>query len=161
MNLPRHTIFSAAIAWLPHVSKRPLEAIPESDRGVVAETAFAFAKLLADKCRSDFWGATIDPIPSLEGEMITPADGRPEWIRLPKANGRCEYTGLSRSKLYTMVGACRANGFRPPVRSVVLRQRGQIRGVRLISYDSLMTYLKSLPSDGVQTRRKSRQKAEM
>jgi len=148
MNLPRHTIFSAAIALLPHVSRRPLEKIPESEREVVAETAFAFAKLLADKCRSDFWGPAIDPVPTLEVEVKPPTDGRPEWIRLPKGKGRCEYTGLSRSTLYNLVSPCAGNRYRPPVRSVSLRKRGHLKGVRLISYDSLMSYLRSLPSDG-------------
>jgi hypothetical protein len=75
MNLPRHTIFSAAVALLPHDSRRPLEKISESEREAVAETAFAFAKLLADKCQSDFWGPTIEPVPSREGVMTPPTDG--------------------------------------------------------------------------------------
>ena len=32
----------------------------------------------------------------------------------------------------------------PPVKSVVLRKRGALRGIRLISYDSLMRYLAEL-----------------
>jgi hypothetical protein len=35
------------------------------------------------------------------------------------------------------------------VRSVFLRQRGNVRGIRLISYDSLMNYLASLLSEGI------------
>jgi len=146
MNLPRHTIFSAAIALLPHVSRRPLEKIPESERDAVAETAFAFAKILADKCRSDFWGPTIEPVPSRESDLIVPRDGKPEWIRMPK-NGRCPYTGLTRSFLYTLISD--SNGFPTRVRSISLRKRGQTKGVRLISYDSLMSYLRSLPSEGI------------
>ena len=96
MNLPRHTIYSAAIALLPHVAKCPLGDVRESDREAVADTAFTFAKILADKCRSDFWGPSIDPIPSSDKEVVTPKNGRPEWIRMPKGKGRCEYTGLSR-----------------------------------------------------------------
>ena len=36
------------------------------------------------------------------------------------------------------------NGGTPPVKSVVLRKRGELRGIRLISYDSLMGYLSEL-----------------
>jgi hypothetical protein len=33
------------------------------------------------------------------------------------------------------------------IKSTVLRQRGASRGIRLLSYDSLMVYLRSLPLD--------------
>jgi len=36
------------------------------------------------------------------------------------------------------------NDFKPPVKSAVLRRRGNTRGVRLIVYASLMAYLHSL-----------------
>ncbi len=39
------------------------------------------------------------------------------------------------------MGASKVNGYKPPVKSVVLRHRGAVRGVRLISYDSLMEFL--------------------
>ena len=64
---------------------------------------------------------------------------RPEFIRLPKAGRQCPHSGLSRSKLNELI-----LGPKPPVRSVCLRKRGQVRGTRLISYDSLMAYLNSL-----------------
>jgi hypothetical protein len=37
-----------------------------------------------------------------------------------------------------------ANDGMPPVKSVVLRKRGALRGIRLINYDSLMPYLAEL-----------------
>jgi len=37
-----------------------------------------------------------------------------------------------------------ANDGSPPVKSVVLRKRGGLRGIRLISYDSLMGNLATL-----------------
>jgi len=64
---------------------------------------------------------------------------KPEWIRLPKPAHQCPHSGLSRSKLNELI-----LGPKPPVRSVCLRKRGQVRGTRLISYDSLMAYLNSL-----------------
>lgn len=76
---------------------------------------------------------------SSEGQSV-----RPEWVRLPSPKGRCPYTGLSRSTLCELSVPCEANSGVPPVKSVVLRKRGAVRGIRLLSYDSLMTYLAGL-----------------
>ena len=73
---------------------------------------------------------------------------RPEFIRLPKPGTLCPWTGLSRSKLNELILPSPLNGHRPPVRSVSLRNRGQIRAVRLINFDSLMAYLRSLEVAG-------------
>ena len=67
----------------------------------------------------------------------------PEFIRLPKPGTLCCWTGLSRSKLNELVLPSHLNGFKPPVRSVSLRNRGQIKAVRLILLDSLLGYLRS------------------
>lgn len=67
---------------------------------------------------------------------------RPEFIRLPKPGKRCPFTGLTRSGLNNLILPCALNGHRPPVRSVCLRQRGAVRGTRLICYDSLISYLR-------------------
>lgn len=69
---------------------------------------------------------------------------KPEWLRLPAPGARCRYTGLSRSTLNELTIPGPANGGTPPVKSVVLRKRGALRGIRLISYDSLMQYLAEL-----------------
>ena len=69
---------------------------------------------------------------------------RPEWLRLPAPGTRCRFTGLSRSTLNELTIAGPANDGMPPVKSVVLRKRGALRGIRLISYDSLMHYLAEL-----------------
>lgn len=69
---------------------------------------------------------------------------KPEWIRLPAPGHRCPYTGLSRSTLNELTIPGPANGNKPPVKSVVLRKRGAVRGIRLINYDSLMQYLAGL-----------------
>jgi hypothetical protein len=76
------------------------------------------------------------------------AETKPEFIRLPRAGSRCPYTGLSRSKLNELVLPCAVNGFKPPVRSKVLRLRGRVKGVRLIVFDSLIAFLHDLPDDG-------------
>ena len=69
---------------------------------------------------------------------------KPEWLRLPAPGARCRFTGLSRSTLNELTIAGPANDGVPPVKSVVLRKRNGLRGVRLISYDSLMQYLADL-----------------
>ncbi|HEU5079490.1 MAG TPA: hypothetical protein VFT72_09760 [Opitutaceae bacterium] len=69
---------------------------------------------------------------------------KPEWLRLPAPGSRCRFTGLSRSTLNELTIPGPANDFQPPVKSVVLRKRGATRGIRLISYDSLMAYLNEL-----------------
>ena len=66
----------------------------------------------------------------------------PEFIRLPK-KGKCKWTGLSRSKLNQLILPCSQNEFKPPVKSVCLRQRGATKGTRLIVLDSLLNYLYS------------------
>ncbi len=66
---------------------------------------------------------------------------RPEWIRLPKEGKSCPYSGLSRSYLSNLLRS-------QEVKSKVLRHPGAIRGVRLVSYDSLMAYIRSTGEPG-------------
>ena len=68
----------------------------------------------------------------------------PEFIRLPKPGTLCRWTGLSRSKLNELILPSPLNSFKPPVRSLSLRNRGQIKAVRLIVLDSLLGYLRGL-----------------
>lgn len=70
--------------------------------------------------------------------------GRPEWVRLPKPGRRCIYTGLSRSTLNELAIPCEANNFLPPVKSAVIKKRGAMRGIRLVSYNSLMAHIETL-----------------
>jgi hypothetical protein len=81
---------------------------------------------------------------AMPGEAVGPANARPEFMRLPKSGSLCPWSGLSRSKLNELILPSPLNGHRPPVRSISLRNRGQIRAVRLINFDSLMAYLRSL-----------------
>lgn len=72
------------------------------------------------------------------------ADVRPEFIRLPLAPARCPYTGLSRATLCELTIPSSRNEFRPPVKSVLIKKRGALRGIRLVNFDSLVEYLNSL-----------------
>ncbi len=83
---------------------------------------------------------TLSPLPAAASLEAT----KPEWVRLPAPGARCRFTGLSRSTLNELTIAGPANDGVPPVKSVVLRKRGAVRGIRLISYDSLMGYLAEL-----------------
>lgn len=69
------------------------------------------------------------------------------FLRLPRPGARCPFTGLSRSTLNELVLPTGSNGFKPPVKSIVLRKPGALRGIRLILVESLVGYLKSLKSD--------------
>ena len=64
----------------------------------------------------------------------------PEFIRIPKA-GPCPHTGLCRSTMYGLLIPTEENEYRPPVKSVSLRKRGQVKGTRLVVYQSLIDYL--------------------
>lgn len=78
------------------------------------------------------------------GELSKPENIniKPEYIRLP-TRGLCPFTGLSRSKLYELILASETNNYSPPVKSVSLRKKGQIKGTRLIVLQSLLDYLKN------------------
>jgi hypothetical protein len=75
---------------------------------------------------------------------------QPEFIRLPKSGMRCPWTGLSRSGMNALILPSRANNFQAPVRSVSLRQRGQVKATRLIIYDSLVSHLYGLENQQTQ-----------
>jgi hypothetical protein len=55
---------------------------------------------------------------------------RPEWIRVEDAVRRF---GLSRSRLYQLISERR-------IKSFCLRERNQIKGTRLLSFDSLCEF---------------------
>lgn len=78
-------------------------------------------------------------ISELSGESSKRA--APVFTRLPKQGKLCSYSALTRSHLNKLILPCPENGFKPPVDSFVVSQPGKRRGVRLIKYASLMTYL--------------------
>lgn len=68
---------------------------------------------------------------------------RPEFLRLPKPGTLCPFSGLSRSYLNSLILGTEANGHRPLVKSICLRQRGAKRGVRLIVAEDLISFLRA------------------
>ena len=69
---------------------------------------------------------------------------KPEFIRLPKEGKLCPHTGLSRGYMNQLILPTSENGHKPPVRSHSIRKRGNVRGIRLIVYDSLIDHLNQL-----------------
>ena len=74
---------------------------------------------------------------------------KPEYLRLPQPGSRCKLTGLSRSTLNELCVDSQINDYKAPVKSYLLKTRGALRGIRLISYDSLMNFLNSANEEGV------------
>ncbi len=74
-----------------------------------------------------------------------PADNssayRPEWIRVPKTGTVCPHSGLSRSFIHQLIKE-------GDVASWSMRKRGTKHGVRLVSYDSLMAYIRKAGEPG-------------
>jgi hypothetical protein len=56
-----------------------------------------------------------------------------KWLRIPAA---CAYNGMSRAKLYQLL----AEG---QIKSICVRKKGNVRGLRLFSADSIDTFLES------------------
>ncbi|MES2708089.1 MAG: hypothetical protein V4726_15965 [Verrucomicrobiota bacterium] len=77
---------------------------------------------------------TTDPI------APAPAMPEPEWIRVKQA---VAWSGISESTLYTLMAAKR-------FKSLTLRERGQARGTRLISFPSLRAFLESKAEGGME-----------
>ncbi|PAW89512.1 MAG: hypothetical protein B9S33_02670 [Pedosphaera sp. Tous-C6FEB] len=67
-------------------------------------------------------------------ELQAERDGKlPVWIRSPKS-GPEHYCGFSRAKLYELAGDGK-------IRSVSIRQPGQVKGVRLFHLGSILDFV--------------------
>lgn len=65
----------------------------------------------------------------------------PEWITVAEA---CQYAAVSKPILYTWMN-------RGLVKNFSMRERGQVRGVRRVSFDSLRHFMHSRATGGVET----------
>lgn len=135
---------------LARTTEAKIDSIRGSGVKTVAEVRLALASIgrqLGEGIESRAV-KTDDSIKTAEPEPVkasTVRTIRPEWIRLPPTGQSDPYTGLKRSKLNELILPSPANNFKPPVKSVCLRNKGQKKGVRLISYDSLLSYLECQP----------------
>ena len=82
------------------------------------------------RIESPLWGGG----PHGNGQSI-----RPETFRLPKPGQRDPYFNLSRSAYYELEAA-------GAIRFIRLRKRGNMRGITLIPFDQVLSYLRSLTS---------------
>lgn len=140
---PRIALANTAIALLPQLTRRRLVDLSTEQRKEVFELAVSSARELFRLCdyRDDAITATelrmtVDRAIKADTDSV-----KPEWTRLPGLKGRCPYSGLSRSALYMLISPSEENGYSPPVRSICLRRRGAVRGVRLIHVQSLLDFL--------------------
>ncbi len=67
-----------------------------------------------------------------------------EFERLPKNGQRDGTFSLSRSTWNNLILPCKANNFRPPIKSISLRKPGAVRGCRLIVVSSAKAYFQRL-----------------
>lgn len=75
-------------------------------------------------------------------ELLTErANGLPIWIRAPKF-GTEHFTGFSRAKLYELAG-------KNLIRSVSIREPGQVRGCRLFHLGSIIAYIEKCESEAI------------
>ena len=79
------------------------------------------------------------------GNIIPPnhetAAPRVEFFRLPQPGKRDPFFGLSRGWYYKAAAA-------GEIRMVAIRNRGAVRGVRLVAYDSVMDYIRRAMGEG-------------
>ena len=86
-------------------------------------------------------------------EIRTARAVRPHWLKIEDA---VRYSGLSRSKIYELI--------EKKVRSVCLRDKDKLRGIRLVSRSSLDAYfakhkgIKSEPVPGRKGRKSKKEK---
>jgi hypothetical protein len=85
--------------------------------------------------------SSADGIPANNSDANNRESSRPEWVRIPRPGFKCSYSGLSRAHLHRLL----RDG---EVESISLRKRGAKFGVRLISYDSLMAYIRTAGEPG-------------
>lgn len=85
-------------------------------------------------------------IPTLDELLASYVQSEPpgEWLRLPQPGAKLSGYGLTRGTLNELILPCEENDFKPPVRSIVIKKRGAVRGIRLIHRPSLDAYLSKL-----------------
>jgi len=82
---------------------------------------------------------TMDITTATIRETIQRCDAlQPEWVRIPDA---MKFSGIGRSRLYELIEAGK-------IRSVCLRKREKLRGIRLVSIRSLRDFISSFDRDG-------------
>lgn len=95
----------------------------------------------------------MDTVAEIHKELRTAPAVEPHWLKIEDA---VRYSGLSRSKIYQLIES--------KVRSVCLRDKGMVRGLRLVSRPSLEAFIakhegiKSEPVPGPKGRKSKKEK---
>jgi hypothetical protein len=92
---------------------------------------------------------TIDRTDELAARFVQ-SEPPGEWLRLPQPGAKLSGYGLTRGTLNELILPCESNGYKPLVRSLVIKKRGAIRGIRLIHRPSLDAYLSRLADEQAQ-----------
>lgn len=66
----------------------------------------------------------------------------------PRSGERDPYFFEARTRWYELAVPCKANGFRPPVKSVVDLKPGNVKGRRFIVFESARQYFERLARNG-------------
>jgi len=89
---------------------------------------------LSDTVKTGGTSASKTRLSPQAGELLTErTNGLPVWIRSPK-QGVDFHSGFSRAKLYELASA-------GAIRSVSIRQPGQIKGTRLFNLASILAFI--------------------
>jgi hypothetical protein len=75
---------------------------------------------------------------TIEHETGKCAIAQPKWLRVPDA---CRASGIGRSLLYQHLKAGH-------IKSVALRDKNKVRGIRLVNADSLNAFIESFANGG-------------
>ena len=142
---PRLALANLAVALLPQISKKRFALLSTEARIEALKIAVQSARDLLDLCNFDDDAFSAGELRSViaRAEASDSRMHQPEWIRLPGPKKKCPYSGLSRSALNTLTTPSAENGYKAVVRSVSLRRRHAIRGIRLIHLPSLLSYIES------------------
>ena len=73
-----------------------------------------------------------------------------EWLRLPQPGTKLPGYGLTRGTLNELILPSEENGYKPPVRSLVIKKRAAARGIRLVHKPSLDAHLSRLADEQAQ-----------
>ena len=76
-----------------------------------------------------------------DGQSSVTLPPNPDWLRVSEA---CAYCRVSKPKIYDLLN-------RGLVKSVSLKERGQSKGTRLVSFHSLKAFLESKATGGIES----------
>lgn len=81
----------------------------------------------------------------LDGLFAALESGKlPVFVPLPSGKNTEHFSGLKRGALNQLILPCKANNYRPPIKSISMRRGSCVKGKRLVLLTSLLYYLRDL-----------------